>query len=110
MRALREQPRVTAAKVLGAICLVLIGTAIGFALDRGGRDETRAMQVRLTSAQQSARDQRSQVRSTGVELRRATAAQARAERSLTDARRVNARLRRELKAAKRSRRKTKRRK
>lgn len=109
MRALREQPRVTVVKVLGAICLVLIGTAIGFALDHGGRDETRAMQVRLTSAQRSARDQRSQVQSASVALRRANAAQALAEHRLIVARRVTARLRRELKAAKRAGNKTKRR-
>jgi hypothetical protein len=99
MRAVREQPRLVTAKALGALCLVAAGIAIGAVSDGDGGDAAHATQVRLTSAERSARAQRVELQRTRVALERAVAEPARAERTVRDLRRANHRLQRELKAA-----------
>jgi hypothetical protein len=68
MRAVREQPRLVVARVLAALCLVVAGAAVGGAMRDDGRDEARAAQTRLVSAQRSARDQRAEVQRLSASL------------------------------------------
>ena len=109
MRAFREQPRIAIARVLWALCLIAIGVAIGGVVrdDRG--DEAQATQVRLSSAQRSVRDQRTELQQTTVQLDRAAAQLAQARRALRRQRRSNQRLRRDLRLARRARDRAKRR-
>lgn len=109
MRTVAEQPRLVLARVLGVLCLIAAGVAIGGVLGGGDGDATRATQMRLVSATQSARGQRAEVLRITAELDSAVAARTRAERALRYQRRVDRRLRRELKVARRARRAGKRR-
>jgi hypothetical protein len=103
MRAAREQPRLAAAKTLAAVCLLLVGVAIG-ARAHSNRGRAHTGEVRLVSAQRSLavrgtdlRDARARLDATEAELRRS-------ERRLVSLQRANRVLRRELLEAKRSRR------
>ena len=49
MRALREHPRVTIVKSIGAVVLVAIGAFI----DASDRSQTQALEIRVTSARDS---------------------------------------------------------
>jgi Tfp pilus assembly protein PilO len=101
MRAVREQPRLVIARVLAALCLVLGGAAVGNARD-DGRDEARATQTRLVSAQRSAREQRAEVQRLRAELDRVVAARRRAVHALHGQRRLNQRLRLVLRLTRRA--------
>jgi hypothetical protein len=54
MRGHREQPRVVAVRLLGAVALVGIGVLIGGAVHSDRRDEVHAARVRLVFVQRSA--------------------------------------------------------
>lgn len=108
MRALREQPRVTVAKILVVVALVAMGAVVGATLDGEGGDRVQVTQARLASAHQS-------LTATEVELRvargRIDSAETALARARQDARvlaRENRRLRRELRAAQRARRQARR--
>jgi len=107
MRAIREQPRLTFARMIGAVCLLAVGIAIGAAVRGEDRSATHAAEVRLVSAHRSARDQANELQRVAAQLRDVTAARNRDARALRTQRRVNKRLRGELAAAKRKRHKTK---
>ena len=96
MRAAREQPRIVIAKALACLCLLAAGVALGAANDRGDRDDVRAMHVRATAAEQTARDRHAELEETRTQLRDATAARARAKHALDRLRSINRRLRRDL--------------
>ena len=96
MRAVREQPRVVIAKALALLCLLAGAIAIGTAINRDNRDEVRDLQVRATTAEQTARIRRAELERIDAERREAVAARARAKSALARLRRVNRRLRRDL--------------
>jgi hypothetical protein len=100
MRAFREQPRLVLARMLGALCLIAAGLAIGAGLD--GDDHDAAAPLRLAAAQRAARSQRPELQRVSAELDHAVAARTRAAHALREERRVTQRLRRELKAARRA--------
>jgi hypothetical protein len=106
MRVAREQPRLVLARTLGAICLVLVGVAIGSELDRGDTDRTHATQLRLVSAQRSLAGGRAQLRTANSPAARADAEARRTRSQARALTRSNRRLRHELAAAKRVRRKS----
>ena len=108
MRALREQPRLTATKMLLAVALVAAGMAVGALLGEGDGKGAQATQARLSSAQRS-------LTGTGAELRVVRGRIERAETSLDrtthhahQLARSNRQLRREIQAAKRARREARR--
>jgi septal ring factor EnvC (AmiA/AmiB activator) len=109
MRAAREHPRLVIAKALAGLLLVAAGIAIGTAMDSGRREVPHGIQVRLVSAEQSARDQNGELERTSAELKRVTAARTRTEHTLRGLRGANRRLRRDLRVAERSLRRAKRR-
>lgn len=96
MRAAREQPRVVIAKALALLCLFAVGIAAGATIDRSDRDAERALQIRATTAEQSARTRQGELQEMDAERRSAIAARARAKHALDRLRRVNQRLRRDL--------------
>ena len=109
MRAIREQPRLVIARVLAALCLIAAGLAIGSVSRDDRRDEVRATQTRLVSAQRSAHDQRGELQRVSAELRRVSgeldrviAARRRAVHALHGQRRLNERLRFALRIARRA--------
>jgi hypothetical protein len=107
MRRLRDQPRLALARILGAVCLVLVGTAIGSALDRGDTDRVHAAHVRLVTAQRSLAAGRVELRSANGLAARADVDARRARARVRRCARANRRLRHELAAAKRLRLKSK---
>ncbi len=110
MRALREHPRVTAAKTLIAILLVGIGVGIGTLLDGGGRDRRfDALEIRMASAGHSLTAQAAELRTARADARHAEAGASRAETELKATRRANRRLGRELASERRALRRAKRR-
>jgi hypothetical protein len=109
MRALREHPRVTVAKAVGAICLVLIGVAIGAVDGRGDGERMKATEARLVSAQKSVSAREAKLRLARTRGQRAAAALDRAQRRISALTRTNHRLRRELRSATRTRKARKRR-
>jgi chromosome segregation ATPase len=109
MRGLREQPRVAVARVLWALCLIAAGAAIGGIVRDDRRDEARATEVRLSSAQRSVRGQRAELQQTTAQRDRALAQLADARRAVRAQRRSNQRLRRDLRIARRARDRAKRR-
>lgn len=109
MRAVREQPRLALVRAFGAFCLIAVGMAIGGVLRDDGRDEARATQARLSSAQRSMRDQRTDLQRTKGRLGEAVTEVARSERALRSQRRASQRLRRELRIVHRARDRAKRR-
>ncbi len=109
MRAIREQPRLVIARVLAALCLIAAGMATGGVSRDDRRDEARAAQTRLVSAQRSVREQSAELQHVRVELRRVSgeldrwiAARRRAVHALHGQRRLNERLRRALRIARRA--------
>jgi hypothetical protein len=107
MRAIREQPRLTFARTIGAVCLIAAGIAIGAVVRGDNRDATRAAEIRLVSVQRSASDQRTELQRVTAQLTDAVTARNRSARALRTQRRVTQRLRRDLAAAKRKRHNTK---
>jgi hypothetical protein len=108
MRALREQPRVTAANTLGAVCLVLIGVAIGALVHGGDGARMHTTQARLASAQRSLTARRAELGLNRGRIRQAAAALGRAERQATALKHTNRQLRHDLRKATRARRHAKR--
>ena len=106
MRGLREQPRVVAARLLGAVALVVIGVLIGGAVHSDRSDEVHAAQVRLVSVQRSGAALNNELQRRTRERDRAVADRVGTERTVRSLR-DNSRLRRELKAARRTRNHTK---
>ena len=102
MRAIREQPRVAIAKGIVALCLIIIGVAIGDVLRDDRHDEVRATEARLVSAQRDVRGQRAELHATRSGLDRTVSKLARARRALRIERRANQRLRRELRSTRRA--------
>lgn len=110
MRALREHPRVTAAKTLVAVLLVGIGVGLGTLLDGGGRDKrVDALEIRMASAGRSLTAKAAELRSARGVARAGEAAADRAEAELNATRRANRRLGRELASERRALRRAKRR-
>jgi hypothetical protein len=111
MRALREHPRVTAAKTLVAVLLVGVGIGIGALLDGGGRDKrVDALEIRMASARRALTAQAAELRTARADAGRAEAAADRAKTELNAMRRANRRLGRELSSERRALRRAKRRK
>src|SRR3954469_3178279 len=104
MRALREQPRVTVAKTLGAVVLVVIGVAIGALVNGADDGRMRATEVRLVSAQRAARTQADQLRVVQGRAERAEAALGRTKRRVKSLVGANRRLQRDLTTARHPRR------
>jgi len=107
MRALREQPRITVAKVLVVVGLVVAGAAVGSLLDGDGGDRVQVTQARLASAQRSLATREAELRLGRERIERAEAALGRVEHDARVLTRANRRLRRELRAARRARRQAK---
>ena len=102
MRAAREQARIVIAKPLACVCLLTAGIALGTVVDSDDRNTARAMHLRATAAEQSARDRHAELQHRDAKLQRSLAARARARHALERLRRVNRRLRRDLYLAERS--------
>ncbi len=100
-RAVTEHPRLVVAKAIGMLCLVGCGLALGLLL-RGGDEVPRSTQVRLVSAELSARNEASVNREMRAQLERARAARAHAEERLRVAKRNNVKLRREIRVVRRA--------
>ena len=107
MRNVREQPRLVLARILGAICLVLAGVAIGSALDRGDADRMHATELRLASAQRTLTGGRAELRAANARVARAEATVRRTGAQARALARSNRRLRDELATAERKHRTTK---
>jgi hypothetical protein len=107
MRSVREQPRAALAKILGTLCLVLVGVAIRAIADRGDRDHSRATEVRLVSARRSMTSGRPQLRLATDRADRADAGLRRAQSHARELAQTNRRLRSALRAARRTRHHTK---
>jgi hypothetical protein len=105
MRALREHPRVTIVKSIGAVVLVAIGAFI----DASDRSQTQALEIRVTSARDSLSARSAELRDARARARHAEMAAARAWDDLTATKRANRRLRRELAQTRRARRRSNRR-
>jgi multidrug resistance efflux pump len=102
MRALSEQPRVTAAKLLLGLTLIGTGTAAGALLDSEDGDRVQVSEARLAVAQRSVTGMEAELGGARERIERAEAA---LERARQDARRLarsNRRLRRELRTAQRA--------
>ena len=109
MRSLREHPRLVVARVLGAICLILIGVAISAVDGRGDGDRSKVTEVRLAAANASNTARRIELRTAIARSERTQASLARAERRIGTLTRANRRMRQELRSATRTRRDRKRR-
>jgi hypothetical protein len=79
MRALREHPRVTIVKAIGAVLLVAVGIAIGTFIDGGDLGRVDALEVRM--ARHSLSAQSAELQDARARARRAAMAAARAEGS-----------------------------
>jgi hypothetical protein len=111
MRALREHPRVTAARALVAVFLVAVGVGIGTLLDGGGRDKrVGALEIGMASAGRALTAKAAELRTARADAGRAEAAVDRAKTELNATRRANRRLGRELSSERRALRRAKRRK
>jgi chromosome segregation ATPase len=108
MRALREQPRVTAAKMLMVVTLVASGMAVGALLGEGDGKGAQATQARLSSAQRSLTGTDAELRVVRGRIERAETALDRARQDARQLARSNRQLRRELHAAERVRRQARR--
>lgn len=91
MRAVREQPRLAAARIIGVICLVVAGVAIGKSLNHGDTDQLHATQLRLVRAQRLLAGSRSQLRTANDRAARVDAAAQRAGALARSNRRIAAR-------------------
>ena len=110
MRALREHPRVTAAKALTAVLLIATGLGIETLLDGGNHENTAdALELQLASARRSLTAQAAELRGARTDAHRAEATANRAAAELKAARRANRRLGRELASERRALRRAKRR-
>jgi chromosome segregation ATPase len=103
MRRLREQPRMTFATVVGLLCLVLIGIAIGTLVAGGDDDRARAAETRLASAGRALTARQGELRDALARVKKVQSALARAEKQTAALRRINRRLRRDLRQADRAR-------
>ncbi len=101
MRAAREHPRLVVAKALGMLCLVGCGFALGL-LVGGGEEVPRSTQLRLLTAERTARSAVHVNRDTRAQLARERAARAHAEDRLRVAKRNNVKLRRNLRVVRRA--------
>lgn len=110
MRAVREHPRVVAARALLAALLVALGVGAGTLVDGGDR-ENRAepLKARIESAQRSLIAHNAELRTARADARRAAMTADRAAAALQAARRTNRRLGRELTSERRALRRAKRR-
>src|SRR5215207_259450 len=108
MRALSEQPRVTAAKLLLALTLIGTGMAAGALLDSGDGDRVQASEARLAVAQRSVTGMKAELGGARGRIERAEAALDRASQDARQLARSNRQLRREVRAAQRARRQARR--
>ena len=98
-RAIRERPRVAVAAVLSVVALVLVGVALGALIAAGPPDATTTTQLRLASAESTARDAVRRLRVAEAHVTRAEEAQQRWEQRAHSLVRRNAELVRELRKA-----------
>ena|SRR5829696_245305 len=103
MRALREQPRVTVAKLLLGLTLIGTGTAAGALLDGEDGDRLQESDARLAVAQRSVTGMEAEFGGARGRIERAEAALDRARQDARQLARSNRQLRRELRAAQRAR-------
>ena len=108
MRALSEQPRVTAAKLLLALTLIGTGVAAGALLDGGDGDRVQPSEARLAVAQHSVTGMKAELGSARGRIQRAETARDRARQNARQLARSNRQLRRELRLAQRARRQARR--
>jgi hypothetical protein len=85
-RAFKERPRVAAAAVLGVVALVLIGVALGPLMSGGSPTATTATQLRLASAESTARDAARRLRVAEADFDRGRGAAAAFRATLAQAR------------------------
>jgi hypothetical protein len=102
MRALREQPRVTFAKIILAFALIGTGVAMGVLLDGEGGDRVQATQTRLASAQHSLTAREGELGVAHERIERTETVLRRERRNAGVLARANRRLRRELRTARRA--------
>ena len=98
MRALREQPRVIAAKALMVVTLVAAGMGVGGLLDRGDGHHVSVPEARLAVAQRSLMGMEAQLGVARGRVQRAETALNRARHDARQLTRSNRQLRRELRA------------
>src|SRR5215207_5939325 len=108
MRALSEQPRVTAAKLLLALTLIGTGTAAGALLDGENGDRVQVSETRLAVAQRSATRMEAELGGARGRIERAETALDRARQDTRQLARSNRQLRRGLRAAQRAQRQARR--
>ena len=108
MRALSEQPRVTAAKLLLALTLIGTGMAAGALLDAEDGDRVRVSETRLAVAQRSLTGMKAELDGARGRIERAETARDRARQNARELARSNRQLRRELRATQRARRQARR--
>jgi hypothetical protein len=108
MRALREQPRITAAKLLMLFSLVAAGMGVGALLDGEDDDREQAGEARLAVAQRSPTGMEAELGVVRGRIQRAETALDRARQDARQLARSNRQLRRELQAAERVRRQARR--
>jgi hypothetical protein len=101
-RAFKERPRVAAAAVLGVVALVLIGVALGPLMSGGSPTATTATQLRLASAESTARDAARRLRVAEADLTAAEEPLQHSERRSRKLARRNAELLRALRKARRA--------
>jgi chromosome segregation ATPase len=110
MRAVREHPRVAAAKTLIAVLLVAMGVGIGTVLGGGDHDNRADVrELRMASAQRALTARSAELRTARSDARRAEVTADRARAEVEAARRTNRRLERELASERRALRRAKRR-
>jgi|SRR5215207_9138179 len=102
MRALSEQPRVTAAKLLLALTLIGTGVAAGALVDGEHGDQVQVSEARLALAERSVTGMEAELGDAGGRIERAEAALDRARHDARQLVRSNRQLRRELRAAQRA--------
>jgi hypothetical protein len=98
-RAIRERPRVAAAAVLGVVALVLVGVALGALIPAGPSAATTTTQLRLASAESTARDAARRLRVAEADASNAEEALQRSQRLARNLARKNAELLRGLRKA-----------
>ena len=101
-RAIKERPRVAAAAVLGAAALVLIGVVLGALIPAGPSAATSTTQLRLASAESTARDAARRLRIAEADASNAEEVLQRSQRRARNLARKNAELLRGLRKARRA--------
>jgi hypothetical protein len=101
-RAVKERPRVAAAAALGVVALVLIGVALGALMAGAASGPTTTTQLRLASAESTARDAARRIRGAEADVTAAEAALQHSEQRSRKLARRNAELLGALRKARRA--------